>query len=161
MTHGKCRVDRPFPYHLIRCWVSTSPPPPAVWALGRLFKPSFWRLTPSTLKRCHMDLWSAWLILTHHHHHQLHPSLLYQHPEFRVSVLSFFICGAFLWQAALCRFLSSKELLSSSSFWVSMPWEQPFYSAHWPPVWLPRLLSHWSGSRTVPWPLVLRLLASA
>jgi hypothetical protein len=32
------------------------------------------------------------------------------------------------------------------------------------PVWLPWLLSHWShwsGSRTVPWHLVLRLLASA
>jgi hypothetical protein len=37
----------------------------------------------------------------------------------------------------------------------------PFYSAHWPPVWLPQLLSHLSGSRTVPWLLVLRLLASA
>jgi hypothetical protein len=27
--------------------------------------------------------------------------------------------------------------------------------------WLPRLLSHWRGSRTVPWTLVLRLLATA
>ncbi len=35
------------------------------------------------------------------------------------------------------------------------------YTAHWPPVWLPRLLSHWSGGRTVPLTLVLRLLASA
>jgi hypothetical protein len=40
----------------------------------------------------------------------------------------------------------------------------PFVARHSviePPVWLPRLLSHWSGSRTVPWPLVLRLLAFA
>jgi hypothetical protein len=36
----------------------------------------------------------------------------------------------------------------------------PFYSARWPPVWLPRLLSHWSGSRVVPLTLVLRFLAS-
>jgi hypothetical protein len=34
------------------------------------------------------------------------------------------------------------------------------YSAHWPPVWLPRLLSDWSD-RKVPLTLVLRLLASA
>jgi hypothetical protein len=29
-----------------------------------------------------------------------------------------------------------------------------------PPAWLLRLLSHWSGIQTVPWPLVWRLLAS-
>ncbi len=38
------------------------------------------------------------------------------------------------------------------------------YLALWLPVWLPRLLpTGWQpdGNRTVPWPLVLRLLASA
>jgi hypothetical protein len=35
------------------------------------------------------------------------------------------------------------------------------YLAHCPPIWLPRLLSHWSSSQTVPLTLVLRLLASA
>jgi hypothetical protein len=40
MTLCECRVDRPFPYHLIRCWVRTRPPT-TVWALGRLFKPTF------------------------------------------------------------------------------------------------------------------------
>ncbi len=33
--------------------------------------------------------------------------------------------------------------------------------AHCPHIWLPQLLSHWSGSQTVPVTLVLRLLASA
>jgi hypothetical protein len=41
MTVRECRVDRPFPYPLIRFWVRTRPPPPAVWALSRLFKPAF------------------------------------------------------------------------------------------------------------------------
>ncbi len=45
--------------------------------------------------------------------------------------------------------------------WVCSLWEQPFNSAPWPPVWLPRLLFHWSSSQTVPLTLVLRLLASA
>jgi hypothetical protein len=27
MTHGKCHVDRLFLYHVIKCWVRTSPPP--------------------------------------------------------------------------------------------------------------------------------------
>ncbi len=35
------------------------------------------------------------------------------------------------------------------------------YLAHWPPAWLPLAGAHLSSSRTVPWPLVLRLLASA
>ncbi len=30
----------------------------------------------------------------------------------------------------------------------------PCFSAHWPPLWLPQLLSHWSGSRTIPLTLV-------
>ncbi len=131
----ECRIDRPFPYHMSSCWVRTRPPPP-VWALGRLFKPSFWRLTLSTPKCCHMDLWLAQLVLTHHHHYRLHPSLLHQHLEFKVSNSFFFIRGAFLsGRLSFALFLSSKELLFSSPYLTSI--------------------------RTVPWPLVLRLLASA
>ncbi len=69
--------DRPFPYRVIRCWVRTRPLC-AVWVLSCLFKPTFWRLTLSTPKRCHMDLWSArlvsmiktqqWFILSLIHH---------------------------------------------------------------------------------------------
>ncbi len=63
---------------------SDGPYPPAVWALS-LFKQTFWRLTLSTLECCHMDLWSAQLVLTHHHRHHLHPSLLHQHLKSSVS----------------------------------------------------------------------------
>jgi hypothetical protein len=53
------------------------------------------------------------------------------------------------------RTVVQPSLLSKCSVRVAL------YSAHWPPIWLPQLLSHWSGSRTVPVTLVLRLLASA
>jgi hypothetical protein len=42
MTLLKCRVDHPFPYHVIRCWVRTRPLPPqyGLWvaSLNPLFK---------------------------------------------------------------------------------------------------------------------------
>ncbi len=115
MTLREWRVDHPFPYHVIRCWVRTSPLP-TVWALSRLFKPCFLRLNPQTPKRCHMDLWLAHLVLTHLHRHRHHPSLLQQLPEFRESDFSFchwcfFSCGLFF-----ALFLSSKELSFSSPF---------------------------------------------
>jgi hypothetical protein len=31
MTLRECRVDRPFPYHMTRCWVRTEPRPPQHW----------------------------------------------------------------------------------------------------------------------------------
>ncbi len=52
------------------------------------------------------------------------------------------------------------KLLSCSLFWVDIPWEYPFYSAHWPLFWLTRLLYHWSGGQTISLTLLLRLLAS-
>ncbi len=55
------------------CWVRTEPsPPPHTDALGYLFKLDFWCLTLSTPKRCHMDLWLAWLVLIHHYYHRIH-----------------------------------------------------------------------------------------
>ncbi len=30
MTLRECHVDRQFPYHVIRCWVRTRPPPPSI-----------------------------------------------------------------------------------------------------------------------------------
>ncbi len=101
MTLHECRVDRLFPYHMIRCWVRTRPP--AVWALGPLFKPAFW-LNPQTPKRCLMDLWSAHLVLIHLHRHRHQPSLLQLHPDFKVSILSFLSVVLFLWWAAFCPF---------------------------------------------------------
>ncbi len=68
MTHRDCCVDCPFPYPVTG--VVWEPRPPCS-IMGRLFKLAFCRLTLSTLKRCHMDLWLAQLVLTHHHLHQL------------------------------------------------------------------------------------------
>ncbi len=47
MTHGKCRIDRPFLYHVIRCWVRTSPPPWNYWHWVAYLTP-FLRLNPQT-----------------------------------------------------------------------------------------------------------------
>jgi hypothetical protein len=63
-------------------------PTPAVWAWVSYSNPLF-ELNPQTPKCCHMDLWSARLVLIYLHRHRQHPSLLQQHLEFRVSVLSF------------------------------------------------------------------------
>jgi hypothetical protein len=102
---------------------SDGPYPPAVWALS-LFKETFWRLTLSTLECCHMDLWSAQLVLTHHHRHHLHPSLLHQHLESRVSNSFFLSVVLFLCWAAFCPFFcQAKSCLSALPFWVSMSWE--------------------------------------
>ncbi len=53
--------------------------------------PPLFELNPQTPKRCHMDLWSACLVLIHLHPHQLHhPYLLQQQIlEPRGSFLSF------------------------------------------------------------------------
>jgi hypothetical protein len=52
-------------------WLRTEPLT-HVQAPGCLVKLAFWHLTLSTPKRCHMDLWLAWLVLTRHHHRRLH-----------------------------------------------------------------------------------------
>ncbi len=68
-----------------------------------------------------------------------------------------FICGAFSPAGCLLPFFCQ-----AMSCFSALPFlKKHFYSVHWPPVWLPRQPSHWSGSQTVPWPLVLRLLANA
>jgi hypothetical protein len=83
--------------------VGWEPGLPAVWAWIAYLNPLF-ELNPQTPKRCHMDLWSARLVLIHLHRHRHHTSLLQQHPEFRVSVLSFLSMVLFLWRAACCPF---------------------------------------------------------
>ncbi len=159
MTHSKCRVDHPFPYHVTRCWVRTSSPPPTVWILDCLFNPNF-ELNPQTLKRRHMELWSACLVLTHLHHHHHHPSLLQQHLEFRGSVLPFLSVVLFLWWAAFCPVQSNKELPFSSPFFDYLCRESsPFIQSTGPRL-AALTTSQMSGIRTVPWPLLLRLLAS-
>jgi hypothetical protein len=119
-THGKCCVDRPFPHHVIRCWVITSPPPPAVWHWVAYLTP-FFRLNPQTLKRCHMDLWLARLVLIHLHHRH-HPSLMQQHPEFRVSDLSFLSVVLFSDGLPFNLFCQAKSCFSALPFWFNMLW---------------------------------------
>ncbi len=120
-------------------------------------------VNPQTPKRCHMDLRLACLVLIHLRCHCHHPSLLQQHLEFRVSDLSFLSVLLFFGRLPFALFLSSKEELFSSPFFTKYVMRAAllFGLAPPPPILLPWLLSHLSGSRTVPWPLVLRLLASA
>ncbi len=129
--------------------------------MGHRVKPTFWRLilsTPSAVTwTCE---WHDWLSPSS----SSLPSFLQSasSPGVRVSNYLFFICGAFSLACCLLPFFqSNQELLFSSPFLSKHVMRVALYLAHWLPIWLPRLLSHWSGSRTVPWPSVLRLLASA
>ncbi len=83
-------------------------------------------------------------------------------PGVRVSSSFFFIrCAFSLAGCFLPFFQSSKELLFSSLFLTKHVLRVAILFGPLAPIWLPRLLSHLSGSPTVPWLLVLRLLASA
>jgi hypothetical protein len=76
--------------------------------------------------------------------------------EFRISILSFY-----LWCFSLAGCLFSSQAKSCIS---TLPFLSKFVlkvALLFGPVWLPWLLPHMSGSQTVPWPLVLRLLVSA
>jgi hypothetical protein len=128
MTLPECRVDHQFRYHVIRCWVQ--PPPPAVWALGRLFKPTFWGLTLSTEMLSH-----GLVISTPGSHSSTWPSSSplpsATTPEFRVSVLSFYPWCFFSGGLHFALFQSSKELLFSSPFLSKICRESsPFIWAH-------------------------------
>ncbi len=93
-------------------WVSRWPsvsyhPPPHIEASP------FYRQILSTLSLCHMDLWLAWLVLTHHHRHchQQLPSS--RSPRGRLVTL--LISGeVFSSGLPFALFWSSLELLSSS-----------------------------------------------
>ncbi len=84
--------------------------------MGRLFKPTFGRLTLSTLKRCHMDLWFARLVLSHYHRHRLHLLPSAMSPGVRVNSSFFLSVVLFIWQAAFALFQSNLELFSGSPF---------------------------------------------
>jgi hypothetical protein len=108
-----------------------------------------------------MDLWSACLVLTNLHRHRHHPFLLQQHPAFRVSVISFYPWCFSLAGYLLPCFSPGKSCFSALYFLGKCVVRVALLFGPLAPGWLPRLLSHLSGSQTDPWPLVLRLLASA
>ncbi len=93
-------------------WVRTESPA-HIEAQGCLFKLTFWCLTLSTPKHCHMDLWLARLVLTHHHHHQLHQLPSAKSPGEGVSS-SFFNSGVFSGRLPFALFWLSLELLTCS-----------------------------------------------
>ncbi len=146
--------------HVIRCWVRTSPPSPLQYGHWVAYLNPIFGNYPQTRKRCHMDLWSARLVLTHHHRHRLHPSLLHQHLKFRVSDLSFFIHGAFSPVGCLLPFFcQAKSCFPALPFCKKVMRVALLFG----PLAL-RLTASNTVSlekcRTVPWPLVMRLLAS-
>jgi hypothetical protein len=150
MTRHEYCVERPFPYYVTSVGWELSPPTPQVEAPGWLFKLAFWRLTLSILKCCHMDLWLARLVLTHHHLHRLHQLPSAKLTGDRVS-------SSFLIVVFFCPCLVKLRAVVQLSLF-----EQIFReSSPRPPIWPSWLLSHWSSSQTVPLTLVLRLLASA
>jgi hypothetical protein len=110
-----------------------------------------------------MVLWLARLVLTHLHPHQLqHPYLLQQQLlEPRASVLSFqpwcFFFGGLPFALLVLQCGAALSCLSCSKCVMGV-------ALLFGPL-TPRLatsaVAHFGGSQTVPWPLILRLLASA
>ncbi len=126
--------------------------------LSHLFKTRFFCLT---LRHQNAVTWTydqhAWFLFIYI---DITPPLCNYILELRVSVL-FFNLGAFSLAGCLLPFYSqTKSCFSALLFFSKYVMRVALYLAYWPPVWLPRRLSHLSGSRTVPWPLVLRLLAT-
>ncbi len=110
-----------------------------------------------------MNLWLACLVLTHLHPHKLqHPYLLQQKLlEPRVSVLSFQPwCFLFSGLPFALLVLQSRAAFSSLSFSKYVVRVALLFGPL-APLLAASAVAHLSGSRTVPWPLVLRLLASA
>ncbi len=136
MTHHECCIDHLFLYHVTGVGCEPSPPL-KIQALGGLFKLTFWCLTLSSPKRCHMDLWLAWLVLTHHHLHQHHQLPSATFPRDRVNssfLLVVFFCGKLQWaQIDLeCRrrkvsFLKSPYLWSQSRYWSAVFFKAPWW----------------------------------
>jgi hypothetical protein len=59
----------------------------------------------------------------------------------------------FLWRVAFYPFLVKQRAAIQLSFLSKHVMRVALLFGSLAPVWLPLLLSHWSGSQTVPWPL--------
>jgi hypothetical protein len=125
-------------------------PPRNIWALGCLFKPAFWGLTLRHRKAvtwtCDQHTWFFFIyiaIITT-------PSFCNNTRSLEWAFFLFYPWCFFSGELPIALFQSSKELLFSSPFLNKNVVRVALYSAHWPPVWLPRLLSHLSSSRDSP-----------
>jgi hypothetical protein len=120
---------------------------PTLVVMVGLFKLSLEHRYVSTQNRCHMDLWSAWLVLAHHHHLHWQQLTLHQNPWERVSWLLFMLSAFF-------------QLIGS---WLLRVVFLEFgLRSHGPAYLLAIIRTFWSDWTRAWWSLelVLRLLAS-
>ncbi len=114
MTLCECRIDRPFPDHVIRCWVRTRPPPTVcTWGL---FKTLFLSLP----LRCRNAVTGLLISMPGSHSStssSTSPLPSVTTPQSVVLAFFLFICGAFLWRAAFCPFLA-KSCFSARLFLI-------------------------------------------
>ncbi len=109
-----------------------------------------------------MELWSTSLVLIHLHPHQLHhPYLLQQQFLEPVSVLSFQPWCLFLGGMPFALLVLQYRAAFSSLFFGKYVVRVALLFGPLAPRLAALAVDHLSGSRTVPCPFVLRLLASA
>ncbi len=115
MTLCECHVDHPFPYQVIRCWVSTSPPPCSM-GLGHLFKPTFWGLTlrhrNAVTWTCDQHAWFSFIYIAI----VITPPFCNNTGSLEYAFFLFYLFCFFSGGLPFFLFQSSKELLFSSPF---------------------------------------------
>jgi hypothetical protein len=150
-----CLNPSPPSYHMTGVWREPTSLSTLVVMVG-LFKPSPEYCYVSTQN--HMDLWSVWLVLTHHHHLHRHQLPFHRTTLERVSWL---LGSPSVYYPV--RFLGCLELFSNShlsvlsecSLWV----KPPFNQTSLPPGYHKNHLIWVDSSLIIPW-ASLRLLAS-
>jgi hypothetical protein len=129
--------------------------------MGRLFKLAFWCLTLNTTKGCHMDLWFARLVLTHHYFWLQHlPSASFTRSKSKQLIpfnCRVFSSGGLPFDLYSVRLRAVVQLSLLSRCFMRLALLFGLLAS----VWLPHLSSHWSGSGTVPLTLGLRFLTCA
>ncbi len=138
-----CCINRPFPYHITDACVRTNCPN-LFYLAHCLFYPSSERCLISTQNCCCMDLWSVWLVLTHHHPSSTSTPPT-QEPYKRETKLTLFLELSL----ACLNLPGCLELLSNShskvlSWCRPWPWHMHIHM-HQPPAWLSREPSDLSG----------------
>jgi hypothetical protein len=135
-------------------------PPLSYWQAWSPCKLSPEHCIISTQKRCHVDLWLGWLVVTHHHNFHRHQFPLHLNPtRERVSWLLFRLSLCLLFPLDFLAVSGCFPTLiwasSENVFWVSLhPWTSllpGYHKNHF--IWV-------DLSLIVLFELVLRLLAS-